>query len=43
MKLYSIKDIRTFWSTDSGVLNQFKTDDLDAKITYKVYTHLNLD
>jgi len=35
MKLYQIPDIRLFWSTDSGFLSQFKTDDPNAKIIYK--------
>lgn len=36
MCLYSIPDIRLFWSTDSGFLNQFITQDVYKKITYKV-------
>lgn len=35
MCLYKIPDIRLFWSTDSGFLSQFKTTDINAKITYK--------
>lgn len=35
MFLYKIPDIRLFWSTDSGFLNQFKTDDINGKIIYK--------
>lgn len=35
MCLYKIPDIRLFWSTDSGFLNQFITDDVNAKIAYK--------
>uniref|UniRef100_A0A5K3ELN7 Phenylalanine--tRNA ligase, mitochondrial n=1 Tax=Mesocestoides corti TaxID=53468 RepID=A0A5K3ELN7_MESCO len=35
MKLYSIPDIRLFWSQDSGFLNQFKTDDFNQPIHYK--------
>lgn len=35
MCLYSIPDIRLFWSKDSGFLSQFKSDDVGAKITYK--------
>ncbi|KAL7305420.1 hypothetical protein TKK_0002163 [Trichogramma kaykai] len=35
MCLYSIPDIRLFWSLDSGFLNQFITDDPHKKITYK--------
>lgn len=37
MCLYSIPDIRLFWSTDSGFLNQFITDDVNKAITYKVH------
>lgn len=37
MKLYKIPDIRIFWSTDSGFISQFITDDENASITYKVY------
>jgi phenylalanyl-tRNA synthetase alpha chain len=36
MKLYSIPDIRLFWSTDSGFLSQFQHCDPDTKVTYKV-------
>lgn len=35
MALYKIPDIRLMWSTDSGFLTQFQTEDLNAKITYK--------
>lgn len=35
MCLYNIPDIRLFWSTDTGFLNQFKTNDIDAKISYR--------
>ncbi|CAG5129807.1 unnamed protein product [Candidula unifasciata] len=35
MKLYSIPDIRLFWSTDSGFLTQFKNKNFDEPITYK--------
>ncbi|XP_011500279.1 PREDICTED: probable phenylalanine--tRNA ligase, mitochondrial [Ceratosolen solmsi marchali] len=35
MCLYSIPDIRLFWSTDSGFLNQFVTDNINSSITYK--------
>jgi len=35
MKLYSIPDIRLFWSQDSGFLSQFKFDDAEKKVTYK--------
>ncbi|XP_001605577.1 probable phenylalanine--tRNA ligase, mitochondrial [Nasonia vitripennis] len=35
MCLYSIPDIRLFWSTDPGFLNQFITDDVNKAITYK--------
>lgn len=37
MCLYNIPDIRLFWSIDTGFLNQFKIDDVNAKIQYKVY------
>ncbi|CAL1528053.1 unnamed protein product [Lymnaea stagnalis] len=35
MKLYSIPDIRLFWSTDSGFLNQFQHKHFNENITYK--------
>ncbi|KAJ8668886.1 hypothetical protein QAD02_000145 [Eretmocerus hayati] len=35
MCLYSIPDIRLFWSTDSGFLNQFITDNVNDPIKYK--------
>lgn len=35
MCLYKIPDIRLFWSSDSGFLNQFKTDDIYKNIVYK--------
>ena len=35
MKLYSIPDIRLFWSEDSGFLNQFNVENPDTNITYK--------
>lgn len=35
MCLYKIPDIRLFWSKDSGFLNQFKIEDLKARIVYK--------
>lgn len=34
MCLYKIPDIRIFWSSDSGFLNQFKTDDINKNIVY---------
>ncbi|XP_067144750.1 probable phenylalanine--tRNA ligase, mitochondrial [Centruroides vittatus] len=34
MKLYSIPDIRLFWSTDSGFLSQFQVP-FDTSVTYK--------
>lgn len=37
MCLYNIPDIRLFWSADTGFLNQFKIDDINTKIQYKVY------
>lgn len=36
MKLYSIPDIRLFWSKDSGFLHQFKVENINEPITYKV-------
>jgi len=35
MVLYSIPDIRLFWSRDSGFLSQFSGAGLDSKIVYK--------
>jgi len=35
MKLYDIPDIRQFWSTDSGFLNQFKNANFDDNIKFK--------
>ncbi|XP_014610037.1 PREDICTED: probable phenylalanine--tRNA ligase, mitochondrial [Polistes canadensis] len=35
MCLYNIPDIRLFWSTDTGFLNQFKVDDVNTQIQYK--------
>lgn len=35
MKLFSIPDIRLFWSTDSGFLHQFKNKHFEDEITYK--------
>jgi phenylalanyl-tRNA synthetase alpha chain len=36
MRLYQIPDIRAFWSTDPGFLNQFNTNDPKKAILYKV-------
>lgn len=36
MRLYNIPDIRLFWSNDAGFLHQFKVDDFNARIQYKV-------
>lgn len=36
MCLYDIPDIRLFWSNDTGFLNQFKVNDPDTPIKYKV-------
>lgn len=36
MKLFSIPDVRLFWSEDSGFLSQFKVSDYHTPITYKV-------
>ncbi|XP_035225130.1 probable phenylalanine--tRNA ligase, mitochondrial [Stegodyphus dumicola] len=35
MKLYSIPDIRLFWTRDTGFLSQFDVKDIDAPITYQ--------
>lgn len=35
MVLYDIPDIRIFWSTDSGFLSQFVTNDINKNITYR--------
>ncbi|KAL5021157.1 hypothetical protein ScPMuIL_000312 [Solemya velum] len=35
MKLYSIPDIRLFWSEDTGFMSQFDVDDVNTPITYK--------
>lgn len=42
MKLYSIPDIRLFWSKDSGFLSQFKGCDVNDNITYKVCISIHL-
>lgn len=39
MHLYGIPDIRLFWSRDSGFLNQFKLNNIDANVTYKPISH----
>ena len=36
MCLYNIPDIRLFWSNDTGFLNQFKFDDPNTPVRYKV-------
>lgn len=36
MCLYDIPDIRLFWSQDSGFLNQFKVEDPNMTIKFKV-------
>lgn len=36
MCLYNIPDIRLFWSSDTGFLNQFKVDDIYTPIKFKV-------
>lgn len=36
MRLYNIPDIRLFWSEDISFTNQFKVDNPDAHIQYKV-------
>nr|KAG5704491.1 hypothetical protein BaRGS_003802 [Batillaria attramentaria] len=35
MKLFTIPDIRLFWSTDSGFLSQFDVEDPNTPVTYK--------
>ncbi|GFR92851.1 phenylalanine--tRNA ligase, mitochondrial [Elysia marginata] len=35
MKLFSIPDIRLFWSTDSGFLHQFRDKHFEDEISYK--------
>ena len=35
MRLYQISDIRMFWSTDPGFLNQFNTDDPKKAIIFQ--------
>jgi len=36
MRLYNIPDIRLFWSNDAGFLNQFKVDNPNEYVQYKV-------
>ncbi|EFN81071.1 Probable phenylalanyl-tRNA synthetase, mitochondrial [Harpegnathos saltator] len=36
MRLYSIPDIRLFWSEDISFINQFKVDNPDTSIEYKL-------
>ncbi len=36
MKLYSIPDIRLFWSEDPQFISQFEVKDPSTPITYKV-------
>ena len=36
MRLFSIPDIRLFWSEDVDFLRQFITEDINADIVYKV-------
>ncbi|XP_056011795.1 phenylalanine--tRNA ligase, mitochondrial-like isoform X2 [Ostrea edulis] len=38
MRLYSIPDIRLFWSEDSKFLNQFNVDEPDTKVTFKPFS-----
>ncbi|XP_076372087.1 phenylalanyl-tRNA synthetase, mitochondrial [Tachypleus tridentatus] len=38
MKLYNIPDIRLFWSTDSGFLHQFHTDNPHKQISFKSFS-----
>ena len=35
MRLYSIPDVRLFWSRDSGFTSQFATDDFNTPIVYQ--------
>lgn len=39
MILYDIPDIRLFWSNDSGFLQQFNEENLNAKVTYKLVSN----
>lgn len=41
MCLYDIPNIRLFWSNDTGFLNQFKVEDPNAAIKYKVKKLVN--
>lgn len=41
MCLYDIPDIRLFWSKDSGFLNQFKFEDPNTTVKYKVQKLIN--
>ena len=43
MKLYNIPDIRLFWSEDPGFAIQFKVDDPETPIAYKVSSTLQND
>lgn len=36
MQLYSIPDIRLFWSDDPGVMNQFDVENINDPVTFKV-------
>lgn len=36
MCMYGIPDIRLFWSTDTGFMNQFRNANPTTKVTYKV-------
>lgn len=39
MCLYSIPDIRLFWSNDTGFINQFRTEDIYKPIGYQAVSH----
>ena len=41
MCLYDIPNIRLFWSNDTGFLNQFKVEDPNTAIKYKVKKLVN--
>ena len=36
MKLYGVPDIRLFWSTDPGFLSQFRVDDCEQSVQFRV-------
>ena len=40
MRLFSIPDIRLFWSEDADFLRQFVTNDINSNIIYKVIQNI---